>query len=98
MKYPDGILMIQGQYCPHDDVLMVGDEYALKQLRDALDEMIKTVELDPYREVMVWSNDGEGYRIHIKMQDYPRGNNYTAEEYAHCEGLLQNFKKDELKA
>lgn len=59
----NNILHIYGQYEEHDDIEIVGDQQALMELRAAIDVALETKngESEPY------TNDGEGYTIHVTM-------------------------------
>lgn len=75
-------LQIYGQYCWHDDAVIVGDKKALLELRSLIDKALSDGEA--ISEVFV--TDGEGYSIAVVceketfMKDLPMP--YTA-EHAH---------------
>lgn len=59
----NNILHIYGQYEEHDDIEIAGDRQALIELRAAINTALETKngESEPY------TNDGEGYTIHVTM-------------------------------
>lgn len=59
----NNILHIYGQYEEHDDIEIAGDREALMGLKEAIDAALETKngESEPY------TNDGEGYTIHVTM-------------------------------
>lgn len=59
----NNILHIYGQYEENDDIEIAGDRQALIELRAAIDAALETKngESEPY------TNDGEGYTIHVTM-------------------------------
>ena len=59
-----GVLHIYPQGAWHDDVLIVGDKLALNYLRGAVNAVLET-EFNPSKTTTVYTNDGEGYGIHV---------------------------------
>jgi hypothetical protein len=61
------ILHLYGQSYPHDDVLISADIESLRRLRDILidvcDKKPEAIGVSDY----FYTNDGEGYRVHINL-------------------------------
>ncbi len=63
-----GLLHVYGQEHQHDEVYLVGDEKALKLLRDAIDQALAM----GLGATGVSAADGEGFNVHVVKHDPER--------------------------
>lgn len=61
------MLHVYGQRAPHDDVLIVGTQEALRHLRDALTRALR----DGVEAMPAYTADGEGYEVAVVRHDAP---------------------------
>lgn len=61
----DELLHIYGQDYWHCPVLIVGQKNALEKLRDAIDQALQ----EGHGTCTVYVNDGEGYDVHVVMEN-----------------------------
>jgi hypothetical protein len=62
---------IFGQSCPHDEVYIVGDREALEALRRAIERALG----DNRSHSVSFTNDGEGYDVHVIQADAATADN-----------------------
>jgi hypothetical protein len=62
------ILHVVGQANEHDPVDIVGNELALRRLRDAIDAALQQRGVSIEMEEPIWVSDGEGYRLVVRCQ------------------------------
>ncbi len=61
----DELLHVYGQSYWHTPALVIGQKTALLKLRDAIDKALQ----DGHGRCDVFANDGEGYTVHVLLED-----------------------------
>jgi hypothetical protein len=62
-QHPEGLLHVYGQRSWHEEAYIIGDERALRLLRDAIDRALAAP--DGLARASVSVCDGEGYEMHV---------------------------------
>lgn len=60
---------IYAQYIWHGDAMIEGTRAALVEIRDAIDQALRTG-MDAETKESIFTRDGEGYRVVVKVRNY----------------------------